>query len=103
MYFDLVAYNARDMNLNYIYLSLSDSLNLAPYVVAESPFAIAHFIHRGGSCGYPGDCNNVSPPTPELDSIRITALPARAHIWLWANAPQSVEQPPDMTFIINFR
>jgi hypothetical protein len=103
MYFDLIAYNARDMNLNYVYLSPANSLNLAPYVTMSSPFAISHFLHRGGSCGYPGGCNNMSPPTPELDSIRITALPARAYMRLWANAPRSVEQPPDMTFIITFR
>ena len=101
--FSLIAYNARDMNLNYIYLSLKDSRNLFKVNPPDSPCAIPHFIHRGGSCGYPGGCNNASPYTPEISDIEIERLDAQAVIWLWRQKPVSIEQPPDMTFVINFR
>jgi len=100
--FDLVAYNARDLNLNYIYLSFQDSRNLAMKEPPVGPVVIRHFIHQGGSCGYPDGCNNMSPHTPELSGIQIKQLPARATIWLWAQEPESVEQSPDMIFVIHF-
>src|SRR5688572_26979992 len=58
-YFSLIAYNARDLNLNYIYVSYADSVNIfkpdAPTTVYNNP----QYLHRGGSCGYPGGCNNM--------------------------------------------
>ncbi len=101
-HFDLVAYNARDMNLNYIYVSYNDSSNIFKPEPPGSPTAIRHFIHQGGSCGYPGGCNNMSPPTPETDGLRLIRLPARVVIWLWEFKPRSLEHPADMTFVIRF-
>ncbi|MBN1136593.1 MAG: hypothetical protein JXM73_08400 [Anaerolineae bacterium] len=100
---DLIAYNARDMGLSYLYLSPADSDNLSAGSPMESPMAIPHFLHAGGSCGYPGGCNNMSPRAPELVNVRIERLPARAMIWLWRDGPTGVEQPPDMTFVIDFQ
>lgn len=101
--FDLFAYNARDLNLGYIYVSYKDSLNIRKADTHANPIAIPHFIHRGGSCGYPGGCNNMSPYVPELDSLQITTLPAKAVIRLWQQAPASSSQPADMVFVIHFK
>lgn len=101
--FDLFAYNARDLNLGYIYVSYADSPNVTKAEAPANPIAIPHFIHRGGSCGYPGGCNNMSPFVPELDGLQLTALPAEAVMWLWRQAPASSHQPPDMVFVIHFR
>ena len=103
--FDLIVYNARDMNLNYIYVSYADSRNVATLRADEprAAYAIPQFLHQGGSCGYPGGCNNMSPPTPEIDGIEITGLPARVVAWLWRARPLSVNSPPEMTFVLEFR
>jgi hypothetical protein len=101
--FDLIAYNARDLNLNYIYVSYSDSLNISKEDKPQAPYANPQFLHRGGSCGYPGGCNNMSPATPEIDGLQVTALPAKVVIWFWKQQPVSLEQEPNMRFVIHFR
>jgi hypothetical protein len=100
--FDLIAYNARDMNMNYMFVSFADSHNLEQWQHPTSAFGINHFLHRGGSCGYPGGCNNMSPDTPEISSYWLSGLPARLHVKLWRNAPSAVTQVPDMNFVIQF-
>ena len=102
-YFDLIAYNARDFNLTYIYVSYADSLNLTKSEAPPKAYANPQFIHRGNSCGYPGGCNNMSPQTPEIERIKILGYPASLVIWLWRDEPSSIEQPADMTFIIHLR
>lgn len=101
--FDLVAYNARDLGLGYLYWSSKDSQNLSASNAMQGPIAISQFIHRGSSCGSPGGCNNMSPRVPELCGIQIERLPARAVIWLWHDRPASAEQRADMTFVLVFR
>lgn len=101
--FDLIVYNARDMNLNYVYVSYADSENVAKSDPPAYAYAIPQFIHQGGSCGYPGGCNNMSPPTPEIDGLALTGLPAKVVTWLWRARPASVAQPPDMVFALYFR
>ena len=101
--FVLIAYNARDFNLNYIFVSYQDSLNVTKPEIPAMPLANPQFIHQGNSCGYPGGCNNMSPYTPEIDGLEITELPARVIIWLWKHKPASPQQTPDMTFVLHFR
>ena len=101
--FDLIVYNARDLNLNYIYVRYADSQNVTHWDPPTQAYAIPQFIHQGGSCGYPGGCNNMSPATPEIDSLTVTGLPAKVVAWLWRARPASVEQQPDMVFVLHFR
>lgn len=56
--FDLIAYNARDLSLNYVFVSYQDSLNITKSDMPTTPYANPQFIHQGGSCGYPGGYNN---------------------------------------------
>lgn len=100
--FDLIAYNARDMNLNYLYVVSDDSRNISKPDLPTRPYAIPHYLHRGGSCGYPGGCNNMSPPTPEIDALEIIEFPAQVVVWLWQDEPSTVTQAPDMVFVIQF-
>ena len=98
--FSLTAYNARDFNLNYFYLR--DSRNLIQANAPDAPIVLPEFIHRGGSCGYPGGCNNASPYVAALSDLAITRLPAQATIWLWKEKPAAI-QSPDMTFVMDFK
>ncbi len=74
--FDLFAYNAHDMNLNFLYLSYNDSSNISKINPPNTPIAIKYFLHKGDSCGYPGGCNNMSPLIPEINDIEIEGIPA---------------------------
>ncbi len=100
--FSLVAYNARDMGYHYVYLDTQASKNVVNQLNVTSPVFIAQFIHCGGSCGYPGGCNNMSPFTREIDRCGLTALPAKAVVKLWKDRPYSLGQEPDFVFTLNF-
>ncbi len=100
--FDLISYNARDLNLNFIYVDYAESLNISHPNPPASAYAIPHYLHQGGSCRQASGCNNMSPPSPEIDGLRVTALPARLVIRLWRNRPGSVDRAPDMRFVIRF-
>ncbi len=100
--FDLIAYNARDLNLNYIFVDYTQSRNVAHRNPPIAAYAIPHYIHQGGSCGYPGGCNNMSPRSPEIDALSVTDLPASVVTHLWHNRPSSPNDKPDMTFVIRF-
>jgi hypothetical protein len=100
--FDLISYNARDFNLNYIYVAYDESSNITKDNRPSAPYAIPHYLHQGNSCRYPGGCNNMSPPSPEIDSLEITGFPAEVVVWLWKNEPGSISQPSDMIFLVRF-
>jgi len=100
--FSLIAYNARDFGFPFMYLDPKNSLNLVPW---KSPDAleIPQMIHCGGSCGYPGGCNNMSPHRVELDNNRLTRLPARAYLRLWRERPKDAKtSSPDFVMVIDF-
>ncbi|MBN1267646.1 MAG: hypothetical protein JXA25_19295 [Anaerolineales bacterium] len=100
---DLIAYNARDFNLNYIYVSFDDSVNIIQQDHPDEAYKNPQYIHHGGNCEYPGGCNNMSPNTPEINDLQVLGFPARVEIWLWEKEPESVDQTPDMRFIIHFQ
>jgi hypothetical protein len=99
--FSLIAYNARDFGYSYAYLDPIRSRGLSKWGV--HPVNISQFLHCGGSCGYPGGCNNMSPHIRELDQNKILQLPARAYLKLWKVEPDSVSDPPDFVFVIDFK
>ena len=100
---DLISYNARDFNLNYIFVSYPDSVNVDKHPRPTEPYAIPHYIHQGSSCAYPGGCNNMSPATPPIDALELTASQAKIVIWLWRESPGSLADIPDMVYVIRFQ
>jgi hypothetical protein len=103
MKFGLIAYNARDLGFNFIYLDPTKSMNITSKHKSNRPTLIIQMIHRGGSCQYPGGCNNMSPAQPEIDEFDCSKLPARAHISLWKDPPISKDSKPDLTYFIDLR
>ena len=99
--FSLIAYNARDFGYHYIYLDPQKSFGVKRW--PAQAVQITQFLHCGGSCGYPGGCNNMSPHIPQLDMNSMNQLPARAYLKLWNDEPESVGNPADFTFIIDFK
>jgi len=102
MMFSLIAYNARDMNLNYIYISLANFINVEQKGHSSKPVKNRHMLHRGGSCGYPGGCNNMSPDHPAVQEIKILKLPALLEVFLWKKQPKSLEVQPEITVKLEF-
>jgi hypothetical protein len=99
--FSLIAYNARDFGYSYVYLDPVRSRGISKW--SAHPVNITQFLHCGGSCGYPGGCNNMSPHIRELDENKLLQLPARAYLKLWKIEPESVSDPPDFVFVIDFK
>lgn len=100
--FSLIAYNARDLSLPFVYLDPAQSINVSPWKRKDA-VEIPQMIHCGGSCGYPGGCNNMSPHTVEMDNNHITALPARAYLRLWKERPRDVlRDRPDFVMVLDF-
>lgn len=98
--FDVVAYNARDFGFNYIAVSPRYSRNINK--TSERPIEITQYIHCGGSCGYSGGCNNMSPYIEGLHTLSLKGLPAQACVYLWRARPTSVDQAPDFMVTLNF-
>lgn len=98
-YFDIIAYNARDFNLNWIYIWYPTP-DYPAVPMGDDPIKIPHFLHRGPSCQYPGNCNNMSPFVPQLDSYYLASVPATVTAYLWKDEPESRSSTPDMTFTI---
>ncbi len=101
--FDLIAYNARDLNLNYLWIDTTQSINIIPNITMQEAIEIPQYLHKGDSCGYPGGCNNMSPVTPELQDISPGKLPAKLILYLWRDKPVVNETPPDITYVINIK
>jgi hypothetical protein len=101
--FNLIAYNARDLNLGYIYVSYEDSINISKENRPDEPLAIPQYIHQGENCGFAEGCNTMSPTTPELDGLSVVGLPAQVRIWLWESEPESIDVTPDLEYVIRFR
>lgn len=101
--FSLVAYNARDFGYKYIFLDTQRSVNVQNDNNPRRAVRIRQMIHCGGTCGYPGGCNNMSPFMAEIDRCRFTNLPARAVVRLWKEAPISPQSTPDFYFLLEFR
>jgi hypothetical protein len=102
--FGVVAYNAVDFNLNYIYVDTARSINIENInKPAAEAVKILHMIHCGGTCQIPGGCNNMSPEMKAIDKIKYTALPARAWVSLWRDKPGNIHVKPDMVVYIDLK
>lgn len=100
--FSLIAYNARDLGFQYIFPE-DKTENVRNRFTQKEPIKIRQMLHCGGSCGYPGGCNNMSPLMPELDYMQLDRVPATLKILLWRNKPASVSQKPDFTYVMQFK
>lgn len=101
--FSLVAYNARDFGYQYIYVPIDESSNIANPNDPKAPVRIEQYIHCGGSSGYPGGCNNMSPEQPKIDRFKLLNLPATVKVLLWKSSTNSVKTKPDMTVLIDLK
>jgi hypothetical protein len=99
--FELIAYNARDLGFNYVFIGESENIT-NDHGDLQAPVELRQFIHCGDSCGYPGGCNNMSPAVPETDDLRVTELPAKLKLLFWKDKPESKDERADMTYTINF-
>jgi hypothetical protein len=91
--FDVAAYNARDMGLEYISVPPAEMKNVVPtYTGKTTAFINPQFFHCGGSCGYPGGCNNQSPACPPLDDFKCTSLPAKFQVRLYRDPPTVLDR-----------
>lgn len=98
--FGLIAYNARDFGFNHIYVPIDQCENIVNVNETNEACEIKQFIHCGGTCGYPEDCNNMSPAQKPIDHFKYTKLPAHLKVLLWKGKPATLQTAPDMTVSI---
>jgi hypothetical protein len=104
-WFSLDAINARDLGFNFAWIDLDASQDIfqSAQCRAKEPFRLMEYIHLGGSCGYPGGCNNGSPYVQAQYCLRFKALPALLVVKLWRAAPASSADAADFTFRVELR
>ena len=99
---DFEAVNARDMGYPFIHFDSEQSLNITKDFAGPNLMETVEFYHVGGSCGYPGGCNNLSPKQEGLGGYTIKKLPAVAVFKLWHAKPAQAGNPADITYRIYF-
>jgi hypothetical protein len=97
--FSLATYNARDFGYNFLAIDTLRSRGALTPNAATIVVPNLHFIHRGGSCGYPGGCNNMSPHQPEIN-FYVRNLPVTVVVKLWKAAPSAPQQDADATAVL---
>lgn len=102
--YSLVGLNARDFGYNfaYAYSTKNISFDQPDNNLSLNIQQLKDFLHTGGSCGYPGGCNNLSPEQKYLDFTE-TKLPAQISIKLWKKVPRDKNAPADLYYIIDFK
>jgi len=96
-FFNLIALNARDWGFTYIAVDYEHSHQISHEPPSPAPMRIVHYLHAGGSCGFPGGCNNMSPATPQINDLSVARLPAEARVLLWRDDPGPAGAAPDLT------
>lgn len=92
--------NARDFGFNYFAIDTQQSDDIRPSMETAEIRTMKHFIHVGGSCGYPGGCNNSSPNDRQSEFL-VKKLPASLRVVLWKNQPIQKSDTPDVE--VNFK
>lgn len=95
--------NALDFGYKYIYAFDTKNISMVyPNNVTEQVEMFRDYIHVGGSCGYEGGCNNISPMQNDK-MISVKALPAEINLKLWKKQPRDKYQKADMYYRIIFK
>lgn len=96
---NLVAYNARDLGFNFLWVDATISPGISWFGEPNTAAPIIQMLHTGGSCGFPGGCNNMSPADNRM-LFSVAMLPAKISLKLWRDAPKSVRDEADMRYTI---
>ena len=98
MHYSFNGRNAIDFGVPYVYAMEVSNLHFVNgRNIGNTVYRFRDFIHVGGSCGYPGGCNNGSPNQPETE-FQIDRYPASITFKLWRKQPSSPDEPADLTY-----
>ena len=94
--------NARDMGYKYGYADTVENVSFETDKFTTSPIVTRGYYHQGYACMLEEGCNNYSPAESGY-FFRLTKLPARIHIKLWAENPKNpVHQAADLNYEMIF-
>lgn len=95
--------NALDFGYKYIYAFDTQNIDMTySDNITQTPGMFRDYIHVGGSCGYEGGCNNISPMQNDK-MISVKALPAEINLKLWKKQPRDKYSKADMYYRIIFK
>lgn len=101
--FELEDLNARDFGYNYAWFDRAHSKNAnqkEENYNSKRAYKTQDYIHLGGSCGYPGGCNNASPQNLRREGFYTEAWPAEFYFKLWKQEPIQLSDPADLDYRI---
>lgn len=94
--------NALDFGYKYVYAFDTKNIEMTyPNNITQTPEMFRDYLHVGGSCGYAGGCNNISPMQNDK-MISVTGLPAEINLKLWKKQPHDKYSKADMYYRIIF-
>jgi hypothetical protein len=94
--------NALDFGYKYVYAFDTKNIEMVNSEnITQNVGEFIDFLHTGGSCGYNGGCNNLSPMQNDK-MITVEYLPAEINLKLWKNQPVTPYQKADMYYRIKF-
>ena len=92
--------NARDLGYSFGY---AEKLSGIEFVqkdnISTDIYEFKDFLHVGGSCGYPGGCNNGSPAQPQLQ-FRVPKKKGSIRFKLWKKRPATKDEKADLIYEI---
>lgn len=96
--------NALDFGYKYVYAFDTKNIEMlySNNNVTQTVEKFRDYIHVGGSCGYEGGCNNISPMQNDK-MITVVALPAEINLKLWKKQPYDKYSKADMYYRIIFK
>lgn len=97
--------NARDFGYEYVYAYSNNNIFFDDVNnnFANKVYHLDDFLHTGGSCGYPGGCNNGSPRQDFLYFSLDNEVPASLGVKLWKQNPENINAPADLYYVIKIQ
>ena len=93
--------NAHDLGYNYVFADDTSNIRFKVDKLASEVIKTRGYYHRGWSCGLQEGCNNYSPFETGYE-FYLTKLPAKLHIKLWNQKPNSTSQEADLNYEMVF-
>ena len=93
--------NAHDLGYNYAFADNNSNIRFKVDKFASEVIKTRGYYHRGWACGLQEGCNNYSPYETGYE-FYLTDLPAKLHIKLWNQQPQTTSQDADLNYEMVF-
>ena len=93
--------NAHDLGYNYVFADNTSNIRFKVDKFDKEIIKTRGYYHRGYACGLQEGCNNYSPFETGYE-FYLTELPAKLHVKLWNQEPNSTNEISDLNYEMVF-